>query len=151
MIFIDLEGAIERPLVYKMPIGSRIYQLLEKGVLTKQADKEYIAQNLNKSELLVDQEKVYIPSIDQVASNTIPDLLTFSSINLDRSVDVSSKSKVNINIATQAELESLSGIGATTATKIINGRPYENIRDLLSNKIVGQSIYDKISSDISTE
>lgn len=38
--------------------------------------------------------------------------------------------KINLNAATQAELEKLPGIGAATAKKIIAGRPYASVNDL---------------------
>jgi len=41
-----------------------------------------------------------------------------------------SSEKINLNSATQSELEELPGVGAATAKKIIAGRPYKNIDDL---------------------
>jgi DNA uptake protein ComE-like DNA-binding protein len=38
--------------------------------------------------------------------------------------------KIDINSATQSELESLPGVGAATAKKIIAGRPYSSVQDL---------------------
>jgi competence protein ComEA len=150
-IYVDLEGAVVRPMVYKLKKGSRIYELLDKGGVSNEADKAYIAKNINKSEILVDQEKIYIPSMEEVISNTIPNLLTFVSTP---EVDMPQKENtnlVNINVATQTELEALPGVGAITATKIINNRPYNQIIDLLQNKIVGQSLYEKINSQLSVE
>ncbi|HXM75857.1 MAG TPA: helix-hairpin-helix domain-containing protein, partial [Thermoanaerobaculia bacterium] len=55
-----------------------------------------------------------------------------------------SKSKVDINSASQAELEGLPGVGATTARKIIGGRPYRTVGDL-SKAGVAASTIQKIS------
>ncbi len=55
-----------------------------------------------------------------------------------------SKSKVDINSASQAELEALPGVGATTARKIIGGRPYRSVGDL-SKAGVSESTIHKIS------
>jgi DNA uptake protein ComE-like DNA-binding protein len=55
-----------------------------------------------------------------------------------------SKSKVDINSASQAELEALPGVGATTARKIIGGRPYRSVGDL-SKAGVSASTIHKIS------
>ena len=55
-----------------------------------------------------------------------------------------SKSKVNLNSASQAELEALPGVGATTARKIIGGRPYRSVGDL-SKAGVSESTIQKIS------
>lgn len=52
---------------------------------------------------------------------------------------------VNINSASAQELEKLPGIGPVTAGKIIAGRPYTSIDELLVKKVVGRSTYEKIS------
>ena len=53
--------------------------------------------------------------------------------------------RVNINSATGAQLEELPGVGVVTAGKIIAGRPYTAVEELLVKKIVGRSVYEKIS------
>jgi competence protein ComEA len=55
------------------------------------------------------------------------------------------KKKVDLNSATQAELEALPGVGAATAQKIIAGRPYAKVSDL-SKAGIPDSTIDKISS-----
>ncbi len=52
---------------------------------------------------------------------------------------------VNLNTATQADLEALPGVGPATAKKIIAGRPYAAVADL-SKAGVPKSTIDKISS-----
>jgi len=56
-----------------------------------------------------------------------------------RDADVSSAGRrVNINTATQAELEALPGIGPTIARRIIEGRPYRSVDDLDRVKGIGR-------------
>jgi DNA uptake protein ComE-like DNA-binding protein len=43
---------------------------------------------------------------------------------------VAASKKVNINTATEAELEALPGVGPATAAKIISGRPFSSLDDL---------------------
>jgi DNA uptake protein ComE-like DNA-binding protein len=54
------------------------------------------------------------------------------------------KAKVDLNSASQQELEALPGVGEATATKIIAGRPYSSVADL-SRAGVPQATIDKIS------
>lgn len=56
--------------------------------------------------------------------------------------------KIDVNSASQADLEKLNGIGPVTAKKIVDGRPYKTKRDLLTKKIVSQGEYDKIKDNI---
>jgi DNA uptake protein ComE-like DNA-binding protein len=56
--------------------------------------------------------------------------------------------KIDVNSASQDELEKLNGIGPVTAKKIVDGRPYKTKRDLLNKKVVSQGEYDKIKDNI---
>ena len=55
---------------------------------------------------------------------------------------------LDINTATQAELEALPGIGPVRAAAIIKGRPYKAKDELHEKKIISKGEYDKIKDKI---
>lgn len=61
-------------------------------------------------------------------------------------------SQVNINTATQTELETLTGIGPSTALKIINYRQengkYKKIEDIKNVTGIGDSKFEAIKNEI---
>ena len=94
---------------------------------------------------LQDGQKVYIPSINDAPAE--------SYIQSDAGNDVivqdkSSASLININSATQSELDSLPGIGPSTASKIIDYRnkngSFKAIEDLMNVSGIGEAKFDNI-------
>lgn len=59
--------------------------------------------------------------------------------------------KININTATQAQLESLSGIGPAKAQLIIAGRPYASIGDITRVKGIGPKTYENLKNLITVK
>jgi DNA uptake protein ComE-like DNA-binding protein len=55
---------------------------------------------------------------------------------------------VDINSATAAELRALPGVTESDATKIIQGRPYQDKGQLVSKKVVSEPTYEKIKDRV---
>lgn len=51
---------------------------------------------------------------------------------------------LDLNTATEKELQSIKGIGPVLASRIIAGRPYKSVDDLLKVKGIGQNKFEKI-------
>lgn len=132
-IFIDLQGAVEKPGIYEMSANSRLNDLLIKaGGLQALADRVLINQNLNLAQKLIDGGKIYIPFMGEVKG-----LKTNSS-----------SGKLNLNTATNSELEAFWGIGQKRAEDIIKNRPYQTVEELIKRKIIPQNVYDKIKDEV---
>jgi Helix-hairpin-helix motif len=58
---------------------------------------------------------------------------------------------LNINKATKDQLQSLPGMSAEGAERIIDGRPYSSATELVHRKIVSQQEYDKIKDQITAQ
>ena len=90
IITVDLSGAVIRPGVYELEKSSRINDLLIKaGGLSAEADRDWVARNLNLADNLSDGQKFY---------------LSFQG-------EESGEDKINIDQASLSQLESLPGIG----------------------------------------
>lgn len=142
-VVVEIAGAVEKPGVYKFQAGSRIDDLLiTAGGLSAEADREWVDKALNRAAKLVDGQKIYIPEKGSTGSQssvgTTPRQSSGQSVG-----SILSSGLVNINSASQAELEALPGIGPVTAQKIIEGRPYSGVEELLTRKILKKSVYEE--------
>jgi competence protein ComEA len=65
-----------------------------------------------------------------------------------KTVGVAKAELIDINTATQAQLEPRKGIGPVRAAAIIKGRPYKGKDELVQKHILPQATYDKIKDQI---
>ncbi|MBI2032702.1 MAG: ComEA family DNA-binding protein [Candidatus Levybacteria bacterium] len=137
-LLVDIEGAVTKPGLYKLPSDSRIQDvLIACGGFSGEADRDFIEKNINLASKVTDGMKIYIPRVGESLSSGVNTAISPGS------------SLVGVNSAGQAELEALPGIGPVTAGKIIAGRPYSSIDDLVAKKAVSQSVFEKIKDQIS--
>jgi competence protein ComEA len=135
-IIVHITGAVPRPGVYALPQGARVQDAISaSGGFLAEAEKSQI----NLARLLEDGEKLDIPYIAG-ASPIIP--------TPGATVVAATTELININIASQAELESLPGIGPSTARKIIEYReahgPFLTIDDIIDVQGVGSGTFERI-------
>ncbi|HUD04409.1 MAG TPA: ComEA family DNA-binding protein [Patescibacteria group bacterium] len=139
-IQVDIEGAVAAPGVYKLAANSIIKDVLvsSRG-LSADADRAWVEKNLNLAAKLYDGTKVYIPKIGETAQIT----------SSDGQNSIGSQTLININTASSDSLDSLPGVGPATVARIVNGRPYSNINELLDKKAVSSKVFDEIKDKIS--
>lgn len=134
-IIVDVQGAVEKPGVYELPNNSRLLAALKKaGGISPEADRYLIAKNFNLAKKLMDEEKVYLPFLEERDQTVL---------------GIYQSTITNINTANVSQLELLPGIGPVRAQKIIDNRPYQQLEELVNKKVLGQATYLKLSGLIS--
>ncbi len=154
-IQVDISGAILSPGVYCFEKGASVIDAIKKAKgFTHNAGFKYISMRINLATVMLDNSKIYIPfETDYDCS-----LLTF---NLPKDiVDITipdteeegeqedNETCISINSATLEELDSLEGVGPSTAQKIIDGRPYSVLEDLLNVSGIGEATFNKFKEYI---
>lgn len=156
-IQVHVKGAVQSPGVYALPPESRVQDAIAAaGGFAPQADETA----LNLAAPLVDGAQVEIPlKIQEVVP---PPPAEGAPIPPDQPSPTSSAptaspstSKVNINTASQEELETLSGIGPVTAEKIITFRTenglFTSIEEIQKVSGIGPATFEKIKDSITVD
>lgn len=144
-IFIDVEGAVINPGVYSLSGNSRVQDaLVAAGGMSGNADREWVSKNLNLALKVKDGMKIYVPTQDEGTKG----ITSTKGIKGEGTAEL--EQQININTATVEELDRLPGVGMVTAQKIIDARPYGSIEELLENKVVSNSVFEKIKDKITT-
>ena len=146
--YIYICGSIKKPGAYKVKKGEIIWNVINKnGGFLKNAD----LNKLNMAKEVTKGEMVYIPKIGENADNIQP--------NKGQKIDNASigktsenAGKININTATEEQLDSLPKIGPTRAKTIIEYRKsngeFKTINDLDNVDGIGKKIFEALKSKI---
>ncbi len=137
---VNVSGAVNQPGVYALNNGDRLEDAIKAaGGFSDEASPEYISKVLNLSLKLSDGQKIYLPFKGEKVTASIQTNASSTTAN-----PTSTSGLIGLNSATPAQLDTLPGIGPVTAQKIITGRPYSDLADLSTRKIVSGSVYLKI-------
>lgn len=137
---VDVGGEVKSPGVYNLSREARIEDALKSaGGVTQSADPTYLSKTINLAQKVSDGMKIYIPKISGTgqagSSGTVAGVAVETAL-------------INVNTASPSDLDKLPGVGAVTAQKIIDNRPYSSIEDLLTKKAVTRATYDKIKEKV---
>ena len=166
-IIVHVSGAVNKEGIVELEENSRISDAIDKAEgLKENAD----TKNINLAFKLEDGMKIYIPTIgESIAENEVNEnnnmidetskyVTSASGVAQEENngqTEEKKSEKVNINKATQTELEGLPGIGPATAIKIINYRnengKFKNIEDIKEVSGIGDAKYENIKDLICVE
>jgi competence protein ComEA len=147
---VDVAGAVRTPGVYTLPPASIIADaIVAAGGPADDADLDRV----NKAVPLSDGMQVYVPHVAETGAPRPVEPVPAKGIAVavpeaGPTGTTKGDAPVDLNTATLAELDTLPGVGPATAQRIIDGRPYSAIEDLMRVKGIGQATFDKLKDQI---
>ena len=146
-VYVDVDGAVASPGVYRLQDGARVSQAIDAaGGLTAEAD----VTGLNRASKVTDGQKIYVPTVGEQQA-------ALAAGGADGGAAAASgtgasSGLVNINTASAAELQTLSGIGPSMAQSIIDERTqngaFASVDDLMRVSGIGEKKLAKIKDCI---
>ncbi len=135
-VIVDVGGAVVRPGVVHLPAGARVIDALAAvGGATPDAD----LSALNRAAPLRDGSRVYVPRVGETPPAG--------------SVGTDAQGKIDLNHASETDLETLPGIGPTIAQKIVRSReaqPFTRVEELQTRGIVSARVFADIKGLVTT-
>ena len=146
-IKIHIIGEVTEEGIIELEEGERISDAIEKaGGVTQNAD----LSKVNLAYILQDGQKLYIPSMND--EKDVQYISTENGEGIIAETNINDKSginkKVNINKASQSDLENIPGVGPSLAQKIISFRDengkFKNVEDLKNVSGIGDKKFESI-------
>ena len=151
IIAVHITGEIKKPGVVKLKEGSRIEDIIKAaGGLTENAD----ITNVNLAYVVEDGVKIRIPSVKDETTEDENYIMEGSGkgVIISDENQGNSNGLININTATQVELEELPGVGASISSRIVDYRSkngkFKTIEDIKNVTGIGESKFEKIKDFI---
>lgn len=146
MVTVDVKGAVKKPGVYRLKSSSRVHDaLLKAGGMTDEAD----LKSINQAQKLVDEAVVYVAKVGE----NVVDVTTNTSASTATSQ--AKAGLVNLNTATEADFQTISGIGQKRAQDIIayreaNGK-FKSVDDLKNVTGIGAKTLEKLKEYVTVD
>lgn len=141
VIVVDVAGAVGAPSLVTLQADSRVGDAIEAaGGFAADAD----AARVNRAAKLQDGQQVYVPRMGEAGGG--------GSGAVAPDVGASAQGPVNINRASESDLDALPGVGPSTAHAIVEDRdangPFSTIEDLMRVSGIGEKKFEKLKSSI---
>ena len=138
---VDVKGAVTNPGIYEVAKNMRVQNAIDlAGGLLQNAETRHI----NFAQHVTDQMLLYIPVVGE-------EIVDIPYTHPNSPVEEGT-SKININTATDLELQALPGIGEKKALQIINYRTengsFSTIEELMEDSGIGQKTFDTLKESI---
>ena len=161
MIYVDVCGAVANPGVFQLAAGSRVFQAIEAagGYLP-----EAVQNCVNRAGVLTDGQQLYILTQEEMerqgldpaemagASDGQMNGSAGTGQNAGLTVQAQQDNRININTADEAQLTTLTGIGATRAQAITSYRqengPFVVLEDIMNVQGIKEGTFAKIKDEI---
>ena len=166
-ICVHVCGAVEHPGVYELPAGSRVHEAVKKaGGFAGDADESYV----NQAQILSDGVKLVIPTVGQAQDMVSEGESMTAGIVGGDAMEVQAQTaqggasgngqtatddRININTASEADLCSIPGIGATRAAAVVAYRQehgvFASVEDIMNVSGIKEWTYAKIKDRIKVD
>lgn len=146
-LIVYVSGAVAQPDVYRLPAGARVKDVVVAagGLLPDAA-----AEMVNLAAPVNDAAHIHIPKVGEIASPISPALSTdpVPAPNTGSPPPAAAPGLLDLNRATQAELEELPGIGTVLAERIVAYRTehgaFASVADLRSVTGIGAKLFAQL-------
>ena len=151
-LVVDVQGAVMERGLHSLPPGSRVGDAIAAaGGYSSQVDIRAAAEKLNLAERLTDGAKIQVPARGDgavaAAPTAAPAVGPTDGGDPTLPQPPAEGGLIEVNTATEAQLDTLPGIGPVTAGKIIAAReeaPFTSVDELLGRGVVGPATFEKI-------
>ncbi len=139
MIYVDIKGAVKVPGIYQLKNQQRIWDALAlAGGVSEEADTAQV----NYAQKVKDQMIIYVPKKGEPVPQSLETLQESAPAQQNQ------EEKINLNTATEAELQTISGIGAKKAQEIIRFRdeqgPFKTVKELKNVPGIGEKTVERL-------
>jgi len=147
LVWVHVVGAVRAPAVVSLPSGSRVADAIDAvGGLLSSAQ----VRGVNMARLLVDGEQIVVPTQDEWEAGETAGPAAGSSAQSMGAAGASGPvaQRIDLNTATTAELDTLPGVGPSTAGKIVADReangPFAALEDLMRVSGIGPKKFEAL-------
>ncbi|MFB5932399.1 helix-hairpin-helix domain-containing protein [Peribacillus frigoritolerans] len=150
IIKVDVKGAVKSPGIFTAQAGDRVIDLISSaGSFTEKADTDKV----NFAQIIEDQMVIYVPEIGEEDKGDLENIQVGTSGGAV--TKGTSGGLVNLNTATQEDLQTLTGIGPSKANAILEYREtegkFKEVDELKQVPGIGDKTFERLRDSISVK